>query len=62
MKVTGKLVVAVFMCNALMIIWSVCVRGIETTQNSLFTSFIPYLPFLCELDVYRAISHRCKAL
>ena len=40
MKVTGKFVVAVFMCNALMIIWSVCVRGNRNHPK------IPYLPLL----------------
>ena len=27
MKVTGKFIMAVFMCNTLMIIWSVCAVG-----------------------------------
>lgn len=42
MKVTGKFVVAVFMCNALMIIWSVCVRG-----NRNHPKFPIYLFYSC---------------
>ena len=49
MKVTGKFIVAVFMCNTLMIIWSVCVRvGGGENRNHPQT---PYLPLV--FPIYR---------
>lgn len=46
MKVTGKFIVAVFMCNTLMIIRSVYVRGNRNHPK------IPYLPLLFPIYLF----------